>query len=78
LRKYFETMMSEATCDQSAGTSASAISKTTVPSGFVMRDVRVDHATPAKASSFCEVNRRSTFNPVLLPRPVAFIVCPRH
>jgi hypothetical protein len=40
-------MMSDATWDHSAGTSASAISKTTVPSGFVMRDVRVDHSTPA-------------------------------
>ena len=45
LRKYLLTMMSVASCDQNSGTSASVISKTTLPSGFVMRLVRLSHLT---------------------------------
>ncbi len=44
LRKYFDTMMSAATCDQPAGISASVISKTTDPSGFLMLESRRDHS----------------------------------
>ena len=50
LRKYLDTMMSVATCDHDAGISASAISKTTEPSGLVIRDVRFVHSTLANGS----------------------------
>ena len=45
LRKYFETTMSVASCDQSAGISAPSILKTTEPSGFVMTLVRRSQVT---------------------------------
>jgi len=45
LRKYFDTMMSAATWDHDAGISASVISKTTEPSGFVILESRRDHST---------------------------------
>jgi hypothetical protein len=44
LRKYFDTMMSVATCDQPAGISASVISNTTEPSGLAMRESRRAHS----------------------------------
>jgi len=43
-------MMSVANCDQLRGISASFISKTTLPSGLVMRLVRFSYSTVPKAS----------------------------
>ena len=47
LRKYFETMMSVATCDQPDGISTSVISKTIEPSGLVIRESRPANSIPA-------------------------------
>ena len=51
LRKYLETMISAATCDQPAGISTSFISKTTEPSGLVIREVRVVQAVDVNGST---------------------------
>ena len=61
LRKYLLTMMSVASCDQLAGTSASVISKTTLPSMLVMRVVRFAHSTVSNTFFPAVVNRRSIF-----------------
>ena len=52
MRKYLETTMSVASCDQPAGISAPSILKTTEPSGFVMTLVRRSQVT-------CRAGRRS-------------------
>ncbi len=64
LRKYLETMMSVATCDQAAGISASFISKTTEPSGLVIREVRVVHSMEPNGSCPACVKTRETVSPV--------------
>ena len=63
LRKYLETMMSVATWDQEAGTSASFISKTTEPSGLVIREVRWVHSMPLKPSAPGWVKTREMESP---------------
>src|SRR3989344_3459623 len=51
LRKYFCARMSVATCDHDCGTSTSFISKTMLPSGFLIIDVRFSYVT----LSYCEL-----------------------
>ena len=51
LRKYLETTMSVASCDQPAGISAPSILKTTEPSGFVMTLVRRSQVTVSSGST---------------------------
>ncbi len=63
MRKYFDTMMSAATCDQAVGISASSISKTTEPSGLLIRLVRRLHSTESKGSWPSVVKRRSIVRP---------------
>ena len=47
LRKYFCARMSTATCDQLSGASTFFISKTTLPSGLTIREVRGTNLMPA-------------------------------
>src|SRR5215212_8444099 len=54
-------MMSVASCDHCRGISASGISKTTEPSGLVIRLVRFSYCTVLKASCPCLVKRREIF-----------------
>src|SRR5439155_15479944 len=61
LRKYLLTMMSVASWDQGLGISASFISKTTDPSGLVIRLVRFSYSTDANGSCPCLVKRRVIF-----------------
>src|SRR5437763_7222121 len=61
LRKYLLTMMSVASCDHCLGISASFISKTTLPSGLVIRLVRLSYSTDAKGSCPDLVKRRLIF-----------------
>ena len=67
LRKYLDTMMSVASCENPSGTSASGISKTTEPSGFVIRLDRVVHCVVANGSVPSVVNRRVIFIEIDLP-----------
>src|SRR3954469_5440429 len=59
--KYLLTMMSVASCDQVSGTSASFISKTMEPSGFVILLGRLTHLTEANGSEPVVVNLRVIF-----------------
>ena len=59
--------MSAATCDQEVGTSASFISKTTEPSGLVMRESRVPQVTESSGSSPGLVKSRVMRSPVAFP-----------
>src|SRR3989440_6330494 len=61
LRKYLLTMMSVASWLHCRGISASFISKTTDPSGLVMRLVRRSYSTDAKGSCPDLVKRRLVF-----------------
>lgn len=61
LRKYFDTMMSVASCDHVAGTSASSMWKTTDPSGFEIFEDRRTQSTEAKGSRPAVVNLRVIF-----------------
>src|SRR5207248_8229842 len=61
LRKYLLTMMSVASCDHCLGISASVISKTTEPSGLLIRLVRRSYSTDANGSCPCLVNFREIF-----------------
>src|SRR4051812_18012651 len=61
LRKYLLTMMSVASCDHWRGIWASVISKTTLPSGLLMRLVRLSYSTDANGSWPALVNLRETF-----------------
>src|SRR5439155_12701283 len=61
LRKYLLTMMSVASCDHGLGISASFISKTTEPSGLLMRLVRFSYSTEANGSCPDVVKRRVIF-----------------
>ncbi len=85
LRKYFDTMMSVATCDQAAGISASFISNTTEPSGLLIRLVRRLHSTESNGSWPSVVKRRSIVRPrvslevlpaVFVATVIAFPSCP--
>src|SRR4051794_30651349 len=68
LRKYLLTMMSVASCDHCRGISASFISKTTDPSGLLIRLVRFSYSTVPSASCPGLVNRREIFMGVPLPK----------
>src|SRR6516164_10011410 len=59
LRKYFCASTSEATCDQSAGTSTFSRRKTTDPSGFLISDVVNLKSIPAYGDWPSVVLRRS-------------------
>jgi len=61
LRKYLLTMMSVASWLHDVGTSASSISKTTVPSGLLIRLERFVHSTVANGSRPGFVNLRVIF-----------------
>src|SRR3954462_15457914 len=61
LRKYLLTMMSVASWDHWRGISASVISKTTEPSGLVMRLVRRSYSTELNGSCPWRVNLRAIF-----------------
>jgi len=50
LRKYFCASTSTATCDQPSGARRSFISKTTLPSGLAIREVRGTKLKAAKGS----------------------------
>ena len=50
LRKYFWARMSTATCDHGSGARTFFISKTTLPSGLTIREVRVTNANETKGS----------------------------
>ena len=59
MRKYLETTMSVASCDQAAGISAPSILKTTEPSGLVMTLERRSQVTVSSGSTPRSVVRRS-------------------
>src|SRR3954453_9710868 len=63
LRKYLETTMSVASCDQPEGISAPSILKTTDPSGLVMMLERRSQVTCSSGSLPRWVNRRSNERP---------------
>jgi hypothetical protein len=63
LRKYLETTMSVASCDQPVGTSAPSILKTTEPSGFVMTLERRSQVTCSSGSFERSVYLRSNARP---------------
>src|SRR5450755_4597476 len=63
LRKYLETTMSVASCDQPVGISAPSILKTTEPSELVMTLVRPSQVMSARASPEAVVKRRSKVRP---------------
>src|SRR6187551_1138600 len=65
LRKYFDTTMSVASCDQPAGISAPSILNTTEPSGLVMTLVRPSQVMSPSASPLLLVYRRSKVRPRL-------------
>src|SRR3954447_16361977 len=80
LRKYLLTMMSVASCDHCRGISASFISKTTDPSGLLIRLVRFSYSTVPSASCPGLVNRREIFMGVPLPEVLRVIAAraPQH
>src|ERR1700748_2237422 len=63
LRKYLETTMSVASCDQPAGISAPSILKTTEPSGLLMTLERRSQVTWSSGSTPLVVKRRSKASP---------------
>src|SRR5438270_8988624 len=76
LRKYLETATSVASCDQSAGTSASSILKTTSPSAPLILAGRLTHSTASRVFSADwrgGVKRRGTDRPP--PRALLFPSC---
>src|ERR1700712_24743 len=76
LRKYLETTMSVASCDQPAGVSAPSILNTTEPSGLVMTLVRPSQTMSPRASPLALVYRRSKVKPRLfLPRLLGAPAC---
>src|SRR6478609_12137167 len=78
LRKYLETTMSVANCDQPVGISAPSILNTTDPSGFVITLVRPSQVMSPSGSPLALVYRRSKVRPRLffeVPRLPAAPVC---
>src|SRR3989344_237719 len=73
LRKYFCAKMSVATCDHVDGTSMSFISKTTLPSGLRIIDVRFSYVTVVNGSVPSRVKYLSIFNPDILHLPFYFL-----
>src|SRR5260221_7156757 len=63
-RKYFETTISVASCDQAAGISAPSILKTTDPSEFVMTLRRRSQTTSSSGGAPAVVKRRSRATPL--------------